>query len=145
MGPCLAGEQLGHGVIMKHADGVFENLGGEMEVSDFPGDKRCLGGRFQGEFIHGFRHLADDVILFRSLENDAAIGEAVFQIESELGAIRGKSAPAPFQELAALGSDHHLILGRAGGLGEQDSLNEMHRRRGMSSPHADVNGGRMER
>ena len=104
------------------------NLRRKMQVADFPGDERCLIGRGEGDFINPLGKLADEVVTAILLENDTAIDEAVFQIESELGAIFGHTTPTTFQEIPSLGEKDHLLPGREPRFFREHVLDEMHRR-----------------
>jgi hypothetical protein len=69
-----------------------------------------VGGTIERDFVNGLRELAHDVVLAVLLEHDAAVGEPGLQIEAELGAILRHAAPAPLQELAALGTERDPVF-----------------------------------
>ena len=105
-GDRLAFKHLADGGVIRHAQVAAGNLGREVQVADFPGQKGCGGGiGVENHFKNRLRELLHAVESRWALVDDVAVGQGVLEIEAEVGVVGGDTAPAAFRESFAAGGD----------------------------------------
>ena len=67
-------------------------------------------GRAEGDFINPLGELADQIVAAVLVENDAAIDEPVFEVETEFHAVFCGATPAAFEEIPAFRMKRDLLV-----------------------------------
>jgi hypothetical protein len=96
-------QQLPHRRVIAHADALWENLDGKMEVSENPAETGGRGGLDGAvDLNNGFRLLRDFERLVPVEKEDALVQQRELEIEAEFGAVFSEAPPSAFGEAQAV-------------------------------------------